>query len=47
LITGSGVGDLNRYFYGSSVGILLSEWKLKKGFLLAEVPWRFVGSRKE
>ena len=28
-------------------GILLSEWKLKDDFLLAEVPGRFVESRNE
>ena len=44
LITSSSMGDLNRYFCGSSGGILLSERKLKNDFLLAEAPGRFVGS---
>jgi len=37
----------NRYFCGPSERILLSEWKSKNDFLLAEVLGRFVGSRKE
>ena len=45
--TSSRIGDLNRYFCGSSGGILLFEWKSKNDFLLAEVPGRFVGSQNE
>jgi len=45
--TGSGMGDLNLYFCGSSGGILRSEWKSKNDFLLAEVQGRFVGSQNE
>ena len=45
--TSSGIGDLNLYFCGSSGGILLSEWKSKNDFPLAEVPGMFVGSRNE
>ena len=45
--TDSSMGDLNLYFCGSSGGILLSEWKSKNDFLLAEVPGIFVGSRNE
>ena len=45
LITGSEMGDLNRYFCGSSRGILLAEWKSENDFLLVEVPGRFVDSR--
>jgi len=45
--TGYVMGDLNRYFCGPSRGILLSMWKSRNDFLVAEVLGRFVGSRNE
>ena len=46
LITGSGIGDLSWYSYGSFKWILLSEWKSKNNFQLAEEPSKVVSSRK-
>ena len=47
VITGSGIGNLNCHFCGSTAGIILSEWKLENDFLLVEAPGILVGSRNE